>query len=350
VTAPDRLAELLAEKTLLRTQARLSLRGSKASSYVALLLGLLARSRLNRSFPTRRPLETLFRFLAPVGNHFLYDTMEIGARTGLPTERMVTQVQADAGVAERVVRDEEARDPTIAGHSTAASTPEHDLYQRRYRYHRELREATLAPSFELRSRLRRVEPDGAIYLTCVLDRFDMSEELFVRYTADLRYRATGRPRLRIQNDHVILEETFENELARSALHDSELAFILLSAIPGVELETVNRSRIGPLYASGLSGPPDLQTVLDEHPGELLLSFPTDRSSVDIAEDFGSDPLSIGYREFLSGASRAMVETRRRELGYATERRRKFVCTPKLLDPLRKWLSERDTTCVIYSAT
>jgi hypothetical protein len=183
-----------------------------------------------------------------------------------------------------------------------------------------------------------------------LDRFDLSEELFARYTVHLSHRAErwSRSQVRLEGDDVEASRGFENLVARTTAHDSELALILLADVAVLNVESVHRCRIGPLYAAGFNGPPSLQAVMDDHPGEFVLSLPSDRAAVDIRRDSNDDPLAMGYRELIGDEARELVEARRAELGYRVRRERKFVCTPRVEAGLRAFLEERGKRCVVYT--
>ncbi len=350
-TFDRRLASLLAEHSLPRPQRRVTLRDANADAYVGLLLELLGRGRLNRTFPPRQRLENLFRVLAPATNHHLYRSLEIGPRTGLPGERMVTRVQADRALADRVCRDAEEWNPDLARDPIAASLPEEEEHLRRYRYHRTLRERPIQPSFAVDFELRRFdEATDTTQLLVTLDRFDLGEELFARYTVHLTHAAGGfrRPQVRLDGGRLEVGESFRNLVARATVHDSELAFLLLSEIPSLTVESVARSRVGPLYAAGMDGPRELQAILEAHRGELVLAFPTDRTATDVGRDSNADPFARGYREFLPPEARQLVEARRGRLGYRVRRQRKLVSTPGIAPALHDFLERKGSPCLVYT--
>jgi hypothetical protein len=347
----EELAALLASTSMLKPQGRLTLRGQSAQSYVAMVVALLERSRLDRSFPDRHRLQNLLRLLGPEANHHLYDEIEIGSRTGLPSERMVTRLRADREVAAQICRDEEARNPGLDTAEVKPSTPSDDLSVRRHRYNRSLQEADIPPSFTVSYELRRIEAGTkTAHFATVLDRFDLSEELYARYTILLRHRADAwtRAQVRLEGDRLELTRNFVNLVARTTAHDSELAFIVLSRIPSLTIESVTRSRIGPLAAAGIDAPAEVRALTDRHPGEFVLSLPTDRTALDIRRDHNGDPMSISYRDFLAPRARDLVETVRSKLGYHVHRQRKFVCTPKIAPELRKLLKTMGRPCVIHT--
>lgn len=345
------LAALLATGSLLEPQPRVVLRGEAANGYVRLLRALLDRSRLNTSFPDRRRVGNLLAVLAPEGNHLNYNELEIGGRTGLPTERMITRVQADLAVAQKVCRDEEKRCPELRSQPVKPSSPEDDRHLRRYRYHRRLLDQPPQPSFAQRFQLRRVDKDrGSVQLTAILDRFDLSEELFARYTVHLAHTAEGwaRSQVRVDGDRLEVSDNFANLLARTTAHDSEIAFILLSEIPSLKVESVSRCRIGPLYGAGMSPPKGVAELLEEQPGELVLCFPAERTAVDINQDSSDDPFEIGFRDFIGEQARHLVEARRSALGYHVRRQRKMVSTAGVAPSLRELLRQRRSSCVLYT--
>ena len=314
-----------------------------------MLVKLVEAGRLNSSFPDQRPLSALYRFLSPSENHYNYDTLDVGLRTGLPTEREITRIQTDRQVADDVVREEERRQPTLASMELAPSEPSDDRFLRSYRYHRALLETEVLLSFSMELDLRWVvsEKRTAAFIT-VLDRFGLSEEMFCRHNIFLRHTAErwSRPLVRLEGDDLDYTVNFQNLVAKTTADDSELAFILLSDIKSVALESVTRTRVGPLSFAGAEGAPELQAIVDAHPGEFILSLTSDRTAVDIGEDSNGDPFTRGYREALAPEARELVEQRREALGYHVRRERKFVCTRRARLPLEElfpWSPRSDSS-------
>jgi hypothetical protein len=343
-------AALSVPERLFEAQEKFVLRDRTADAYIAMLARLLKSSRLNRHFPDRHGIAGLYRMMGPHESHFQYDSVEIGMATGLPAEKAVTRVQADRSVAPDVVEKELARSPQLADARVPESKPGDDRFERNYRYHRTLLQTPILPTFFMDLQLRRVEPETqtASFIT-VLDRFDLSEEMFCRYTIDLAHTAMrwSRPLVELEGDDLRYTRKFESRIAKTAAHDSELAFLLLSDLKGVSVESVTRTRIGPLVFAGTAGPAPLQKLVDEHPGDFILSLTTDRAAIDIGTDSSGDPLSHGYREFLTPEVRVAVERRRIELGYHVRRDRKFVCTRAVKPALKAYLKEQGTPCVVY---
>lgn len=330
---------------LFSPQERTRLAGDRATAYVEMVVALLAAGRLNRSFPDSRRLIALHGFLAPAACHHLYEDLEIGLSTGLPTERSVTRVHADHQLAPTVVGREEER-PVVA------SRPEDRKRDRNYRYHRALSEADVAPAFALDLDLRRVDTDRRrAHFRTILDRFDLATETFVRYTILLSHAADrwNVPQVRLTGDDLEYTENFRNLVARTTGHDAELAFLLLSEARSIEVESVTRTRIGPLLFAGSAGPPRLQAIVDADPGQFVLCLPTDRAGIDIESDSAGDPFALGYRDLLPPEARQLVEARREGLGYHVRRERKFVATPGVAGALRDLLADLGKPSVVYSA-
>ncbi|MAG56330.1 MAG: hypothetical protein CMJ83_08580 [Planctomycetes bacterium] len=334
----------------LAPQARYELRGRAAETYARSVRRLVAGGRLNRFFPDARSLVALFDLLAPSGSQGTHDEIEVGLGTGLPTERMVTRVQADASIAAEACHDAEAIDPTLR--DLAAGANADDAFVRRYRYHRALLAHPPPPSFSMRRELRRADPEArAAWLTVTLDRFDLAAECFVRYTILLRHEDPrwSRSQVRLDEDDLEVSENFDNLVARATARDAELVFILLSRVPSITVENVTRCRVGPLWFAGIEAPDPIRDLLADHPGEFILSLPLDRADVSGRAHRNGDPFGLGYREALSRAARGEVDELRKELGYHVRRERKFVCTPGAAQALRDQLKRSKKPCVIYEA-
>jgi len=336
------------QQALFGAQERVRLEVQAAGTYVRMLLGLLDAARLNRFFCDRRRLRRLYQLLDPAENHYNYTNLEIGLRTGLPSERSVSRIMADAEIAPRVVQRESQRDPKLSSAAPDHSEPTDDEALRSFRYFSDLVDAELLPGFGLEPELCRIDEHSSV-LQVVLDRFDLGEELFSRYTVRMSHRSKGllRSQLRIKDERAEWSSNFRNLVSRTCAHDAELAFILLSSIEQIDVESVVRTRIGGLCFAGVQGPPVLQSLLDNHPGEFVLSLTTERASIENAADSNGDPFVQVYKDALDPQSRSLVQARQEEFGYHVRRERKFVCTPGVKPALRSLLKELDSPCVIY---
>lgn len=284
--------------------------------------------------------------MAPSARPGDFRGLELNLRTGLPTEKAVGQILSERDLSDKFLAglDQEAlrRKPDPS---------ELDLRRlQQAAYHRDLLASRLPRRTHLDLSLRRVESDKQrAFFTTVFERFDPTEELFVRYTVQL-YQHHGRwtrQLVELQGDDVEATGPFRNVISRYHADEAEFGFILLSELPAITVEEVVRGRIGPLWFEGVEMDPEVQALLQAHPGSFILHFPSERAALDIKEDRNHDPFSGTWRDALEPPARDLALQKARALGYHVYKERKFACTRAIAGPFGALLKERGSRCVIY---
>lgn len=308
-----------------------------AEIYCAMARRLLQAGRLNRFFPDPEGLDGLLRFLAPSARPGDFAGLELNLRTGFPTEKAVGLVLSEGELSEKF----------LAGLNRAALD---SRLAQKVQYHEQLAAARLPRRVRLELALRRIEGEqNRAYFTTVFERFDPTEELFVRYTVQL-YQHHGRwtkNLVELLGDDMEATGPFRNVISRYHADEAEFAFILLSELPAITVEEVVRGRVGPLWFEGVEMPPEFEELLRKHPGSFILHFPSERAATSIKEDRNHDPFAPMYRDSLAPGPRELAEKKARDLGYRVFKERKFACTRAIAEPLGALLKERGHRCVVY---
>lgn len=311
-----------------------------------MLRRLLAAGRLNRFFPDPEALDQLWRLLAPANRPWDFPGLELNLRTGLPTERAVGRVLSDRDLAEKFLSRPDL--PALAGKPDPSPADRRILQQAAW--YRDLKASKLPRRTGLELALRKV--DGLTqraFFTTVFERFDPTEELFVRYTVQLyqHHRRWTRSLVELQGDDLAATGPFRNVISRYHADEAEFAFILLADLPAITVEEVVRARVGPLWFEGVTMPPDFEGLLRDHPGSFILHFPTERAAMDLQEDRNGDPFSRTWRDALEPEARDLAQKKADALGYHVSKERKFACTRAIAEPLGHLLRQRGHRCVIY---
>jgi len=327
-----------------------TLRGGDAERYLSRLVSLISAARLNKFFPDPAHLRNLYAAMRPSLSRGLYPELALSPSNGLPAERAVSRVQADAQLAGKYLR-ENPRETLLA----AAERTDLDAARRmvdRRDYYATLAEAPPCPAVNLQLALRRVDPETqTAHFTVMFDRYDLSESLFVRYTILLRQTANRwtRQQVELVGDDLAFTENFRNAISRFTSDEAEFAFLLLSDLPRVAVEDVIRGRVGPLWTRGAEMPNDFAALFEQFPEAAVLHFPMDRAGRNVPREGRSDPLATLYREFLDEETRAPVDARARALTYKVWKERKFAATADISRPLQELLKGRGTPCVVRAA-
>jgi hypothetical protein len=309
------------------TPEPVGLDGRAADGYVHVLRRLLAIARAGTHYPDAARFDAHLALLGPNGSRGVHHSIDVSPMSGLPTVPQLLGVRADREVA--LEEREDGKQPL----------PE------RTGYHEALLAAELLPTASVDVRLRRREGKRA-FLEIVHDRIDAANGCPVRYTVHLSHR--GRSVRVTDADIAEPSERFVNLIERNAGADAELAFLLISEMPGVKVEEVVRGQIGPLHLDGVDLPPLLAGVIDSVPGAVILHLAFERAGVEVAEDRCRDPFARLYRQILSKEPRGVVEARRAKLGYSVSKERRLICTPSTAEPLRAALRSAGTPLVVRS--
>lgn len=297
----------------------LVLQGEHADGYVAIVRSLVGAAHLSSVFPDPRRIDEHLALLGPEGSRGAHRDLNVDARSGLPTVRQLLAVRAE-------------RDLAVDGKLPRGA------------YATALAGAKLLEPASLEVRLRRAGPDG-VEVEVLHDRIDAASGCLVRITAHLT--DCGGRHLELRHPQVIPRTSFLRQVERHAGGDAELALILLSSLPGIEVEDVQRGQVGPLHFRGVEDLPDVvEELVGVVPSAFVLHLSLERSGRGVAQDRCRDPWGRLYRETLGEAARASVEERRKELGYASFRERRLVTTPRAAPELKAALARRGLALVV----
>jgi hypothetical protein len=331
-----------------RATPTLALHAELGDAYVERLVRALGAARLNRLFPPDRALRNHLRFLGPRGSRGLYEAVQISLENGMPTTREILRVKIDHDLAASFLSDVAAR----------PAPPADSPLARRIAYYEELAQSETMPTHRMSVELRQQLPEeNRALFRVVFDRFDLAGNQFVRYTMLLSQQDRFWRRRHVLVDDADLAaptEGFRRTVSRFAAHDSELAFVLLSQQEAIEVEDVQRCRVGPLLLPGMRVGAELEALLDSERGPCaevgvppwILCFPTDRAGLEVAEHSGRDPLAPLLREAVGAQARELVDAKADELGYRVAKSRKFVCPHALRAPLEQLCRRLGTPSIV----
>ncbi|MHB8879861.1 MAG: hypothetical protein ACYC8T_39735 [Myxococcaceae bacterium] len=304
----------------------LALGGDEARTYLGVLRGLLGFARAGSQYPDPKRIEAFLSLLGPDGSRGARNFVDVDSASGLPAMHELVRVRAEREVAsELVVR---------AGKRSS----------RRIEALRAL--AGADPSAISDVQVRLVERRGRLSrFLIVRDLLDVNHGCFVRFTFRLAQQGASHIALE-RSDLARLSSPFRRELERCSAADAEVALLLLSELPGLQVEDVVRGQIGPLSPPGGPAPAPLKAVLLAYPKDAVLHLTLERAGAGVAEDRCPDPFSRLYREGLSPAARDAAEERRALLGYRVSKERRLCCTPGLEAPLRAALAAAGRPLVV----
>jgi hypothetical protein len=326
----------------------IELRAELSDAYVERLDRAVHAARLNRLFPPERALRAHLAFLGRRGSWGVYDALHVSLLNGLPTAREILRVKIDRDLADAFLAEAADRRPP----------PEDSPMARRIAYYRALAAREVMPVNRMSVELRQQIPEENLALfRVVFDRFDLATNQFVRYTMLLQQRDRFWRRRQVLVDDGELAaptEGFRRTVSRFAAHDSELAFVLLSRQERIEVEDVQRCRVGPLLLPGMKVGRQLEALLDPEGGPCadpgvppwILCFPQDRAGLEVAEHSGGDPLAPLLRDAVSVEARELVDAKADELGYRVAKSRKFVCPRPLVRPLTELCQQLGTPSIV----
>lgn len=327
----------------------LRLEGETGEEYLSTARALLAAGRLNNFFPTPAQVDSLFHHLSPLRWKSFHSSFEVSHKNGMPSSHDTTRVLSDARLSEAVL-GESSRETLVAElEQTRSAAAERRLL--RHDYHRSLIEMPPPQSFSMQLALRKVDPTTqTAYFTVTLDRFDIAENSFVRYTILLSQIGNRwkRQQVDLSGDDLLYTENFRNVISRFASDEAEFAFVLLSDLTSIEVEQVMRCRIGPMYFRGIAMPDDFQALFEQHPEAVVLHFPLDHAgrSDTLPKTASGDPLSPLYRDVLQGGAREAFEQKVEALDYKVWKERRFACTVDAQNSLQALLQQRGAPSVI----
>lgn len=277
----------------------------------------LGALRLNQHFP---PWQRLAAWLRAMPGP---DGVRVDRESGLPAPREWVRLRVDRELAEAALADLATVDTTRLPPDAAA----------RLREQRSDLAETLAldalPAREVHVALRHVEGGRASYLVRV-DRFDVATATVARYTlvlADRAGRSVGEGELELR-----ASDAFRAHLELLSTQDAALAFALLRAREGIEVEEVVRGVIGPGVIPGKAGPAALRGL---PLGGPVVSACLERASLDVAGGRVDDPL----------AATVVVPGQGEVFGIS--RQRKWAAPRAGVPALKAWLEARGSRNIVY---
>lgn len=327
----------------------LELSGEPLEEYIAAFCRLAPRGRLNQYFPEAPALARLFDFFRPGSCHGLYDRLLIDKETGLPVESEYGRIWSDRDLASKILA--EATTDELERAASELPTAVNLRRLARARYMAELSTAALPPASRLDLRLKWVDEKARVaHFITVYDRYDLSDNLFVRYAIHLRQRDSrwSRQQVELRGDDLQCTDNFRNAIAKFSADESEFAFILINDLRNIAVDEVSRGRVGPFWFKGMNAPPGLDAILGGKEGAYILSFPLDRTALSIRADWNNDPFSRLYRDCLDEGARSLVERKAKDAGYHVMKDRKFACTANVETELRGWLAARGVKSIVYA--
>jgi hypothetical protein len=317
---------------------------------VARLRSALAAARLNGYFPPAGPLAAHHGFLGPAGSEGIYPELHLSQLNGLPTPREILRVKIDRELAAGFLAEAAER----------PQPPPRSQLQRRIAYYTRLLRTPVMPVDRMQIDLRqqRAEENRAL-LRMTIDRFDLAGNQFVRYTVLFvqEHRFWRSPHVSLDDaDLAAPTEAFRRTATRLTSHEAEVAFLLLSEVPRIEVEDVRRCRVGPLLLPGAEVGGALERLLDPEEGPCagkgvapwILCFPEDRAGIEVAEHLGRDPLARLMRDAVSEEARSLIDAKVAEHGYRVVKSRKFVCPGPLREPLAGLCRELGAPSVVHA--
>lgn len=327
------------------------LEGEAGERYASLARALVGAARLNNFFPRPAWLDSLFDHLRPLHWGSIYPSFDVLVSNGMPAQHETNRVLTDGRLCDKVLGESSrtALESDVAEVGSAAARRRLS----RYDYYASLKENPPPTSFSLNLALRRIDTGTrTAYFNVYLDRYDITEGVFVRYTILLSQTANRwkRQQIELVGDDLAYTENFRNIISRFAADEAEFAFVLLADLPNIKVEQVMRCRVGPIYFQGVSMPAAWEALFASCPDALILHMPIDHASLDLPRTGTADPLAVLYRDFLQGEAKATLDTRSKQLGYKVWKERKFTCTPQIEKPLRALLTQLGTPSVVRSVT
>jgi hypothetical protein len=296
------------------------LEGPIAESHTSALRALLAVARPGAQYPDGRAFAERLRFLGP--------RLEIDPRSGLPSLRSLSQVDAEKALAPDFLQRH------------AAALPD------RVPHFRALLEAPLEPLHRVQVRLIHRDR-GTSRVQLLRDLVDPASGCLVRFTVIALQRGEGQVSF-IRGDLSRANPRLTTAVEEATSGDAEMALLALAQLPGLLPEDVVRGQLGPFCTARAAGPPLTAPALAAAPGGALLHLALERAGITVPGDRCLDPLASLYRDALPKDARARVEARRAELGYRVVKERRLVCTPELEAPLRAMLAAAGARLVVRS--
>lgn len=324
------------------------LEGDRVEGYLNMLIRLVEGGRINKFYPDPARIRSLLHFFVPKNNYGIYEKLLINRETGFPVEKEITRVVADRELAPKTLNTENLAD--LEARYRENPSPVNERRLNLFKYHRDLLRVDVPGLHNMEIKLRTLDTDKYIaYFNVILDRFDVSTGLFIRYTMVVGQEDPqwSSSQVQVEGDQLKYTRGFRNLISRYTADEAEFAFVLLNDLEHVVVEEVQRCRLGPLYFNGVNIPEGMEVIFEKHPQAFILSLPADRASIYIKEDRNDDPLARMYRESLQQEARELRDRKAESIGYHVYKERKFACSKTVLSDFRKFLKSRGARCVVY---
>lgn len=330
------------------------LRGEAQDLYIRRFLAIIRAARLNNHYPDGRRLAGHVRAMSPEVHGGIYDGLQINLDSGLPTYREFTRVQTDVTIAAEQMKALGARAALLK----KVQERGHDIYAKqlaKYDYYDSIADLRLMPLGAMDVALRRIEPGQRVahfYIT--FDKLEASG-VFIRFRIALSQRNAvwNQEVVQLDAEQASHTEEFQSLVYRFSAMDAEFVFAKLAVLPGVEVESVTRTTVGPFYfsdlqrerASGGYGAPFDDLLREE--GSFVAHFAIDQAGREVREDRDNDPFRELFESDLIRSMGAHYEQARGALGYKVFRDRKFVVSRGLEGALRALCAKRQTRNIVY---
>jgi len=347
-----------------------TLAGESERRYIDRLLAVLSAARLNRRYPNARAMRSHIRAMHPEIHRGLYDGVEMNLDSGLPSYKAWTRVQTDVRLAADQLRQlgprealaervDQTDDSTSDGD---AATGIHARQLRKHDYYSDIRDTDLVPLGDMQVKLRRIDTDNeTAYFHVILDKLDASG-LFVRFSIDLAQQNSAWSENVVELDDETAQHTeeFQSLIYKFTSLDAEFTYAKLAGLGGLNISSVTKGTVGPIYFAPEQAPEDLRPLLsgDSSDGsdttgpatgatDVIATFSLDRVAEDVTEHRDNDPLDSTFTDQLGDDARQVYQKARQHYDYRTFRDRKFVVPQHRIDTLRDWCRDRGTKNIIY---
>ncbi|MBU1240728.1 hypothetical protein KKF84_05090 [Myxococcota bacterium] len=292
-----------------------SLDGESLITYLERLGNLVAGVDCSRYYPSMSAFTGALHLWEPCLDPFVNRSLQLDEVSDLPAESAYTRLANELKLFQR------ERNGGICS-----------LRKLRSPYYALLEQTPFPRLFSLDLHFRGFSqsPNSARF-RAVLDRFDLSEGVLVRYTIDFVHEdSLWQPSLvRLGEGVSRVSRILRNALSTSCQDEAELAVIILSRLPGITVQQLIRGRLGPLWRQGKPMASPFLEILSEVEGTLLLHLPLDGIFTDLKDDCNLDPMANLYRNTLSEESSLTMEKMAQNLGYRVlKERRVALWSPK----------------------
>lgn len=326
----------------------LILSGNDAESYINITSKLISASKLNKYFPDQNEILAIFNYLKPATNFNLYPDFQIAFNSGMPSEKSITRLKADKDISEKFLKEGTQSDFEKAYNDNPSPLQEKRL--RQYKYYNNLFSSTISPTFNLDLKLKWIdEVNNKAFFIAILDRFDLGENLFVRYTVHLSQvnERWSKPQVVLEGDDLKATEAFRNIIARYSSDESEFAYLLLSDLKNIQVEEVARAKLGPLFFKGSFIPKDIMHIFQKDEKAFILNLPFDKTSLNIAKNTIADPFGRFYRDYLDDKNKAEITRKAEIFGYHVYKERRFAVSMNIYKEFSDFIKAKGYNCIIY---